>query len=184
MELNIQVNLVRCNEIYKSIESRYEQLANEVANDVFCPHKAHKPSVKDKKEEYFRRIEELRREILDEKDLFQWIEEDDAFKPFRQLLNKLRELEEEVKQKNGYCRIHKQSKNGGCRYCGKGVKHLIEDMDQIHRKIDTSDNIDAAKERYKQKVNAIYKCVKTHRSGVKTEYLSQIKRLYNAIKTL
>ena len=185
VELSIHVDLVRCDEIYKSIESRYKELANEVANDVFCSHKEHKTSLQEKKKEYFRRIEELRSEIENERTLFNWYHQDDAYKPFLQLLDNMQDLEEKVEKINDvYCRTHKQSKNGGCRYCGRGVKSLIEEMDQIHRDIDTSDDIDAAKETYMQKVKAIYNCVKTHRSGVKPENLDQIEKLYNAIKTL
>lgn len=185
VELNIQVDLVRCDEIYKSIESRYKELANEVAKDVFCSHKEHKPSLKDKKDEYLSRIEVLRREILDEKDLFNWREKDDAFKPFRKLLDNLLNLEKQVNEKNDvYCRTHKQSKNGGCQYCGMDVKSLIEAVDQIHIDIATSDDIDAAKERNMKKVKAIYKCVTTHRSEVKHEDSSNIKSLYDAINQL
>lgn len=185
VELNIHVDLVRCDEIYKSIKSSYEQLANEVANDVFCPHKEHKPSLQKKKEGYINRINKLRSEINNEKVLFNWREKDEAFKPFRQLLNNLQELEDQVNErKDGYCRTHKQSK--GCRYCSKDVNSLIEELDKIYREIATSDDddIDAAKEITQKKVDAIYKCVTTHRSGVKTKDLSQIKRLYNAIKEL
>lgn len=183
VELNIHVDLVRCDEIYKSIESRYEQLANEVANDVFCSHIEHKSSVKDKKDEYRTRIEGLRKEIDNEKQLFNWGYQDDAYKPFLQLLGNINELEEQVNErKDGYCRIHKQSK--GCRYCGMDVKSLIDAMEQILQDIDTSDDIDAAKERNKKKVNAIYNCVNTHRSGVNPKHLSQIESLYDDINQL
>lgn len=188
VELNIHVDLVRCDEIYKSIKSRYEQLANEVANDVFCPHKEHKPSLQKKKEGYINRINELKSKIRNEKELFNWSVQDDAYQPFHQLLGNINELEEKVNKKNdGNCRTHKQSKNGGCRYCGRGVESLIDEVEQIYHEIANSansDDIDAAKEITQKKVDAIYKCVTTHRSGVKTKDLSQIERLYNAIKQL
>lgn len=185
VELNIHVDLVRCDEIYKSIERKYEELADDVAKDVFCSHEEHKPSLQKKKEKYIEQITRLKSEIENEKSLFNWGYQEDAFQPFRQLLDNINELEEKVNKRNdGYCRIHKQSKNGGCRYCSRAVKSLIVEMDQILIDIDTSDVIDAAKETYMQKVKAIYNCVKTHRSGVKPEYLDQIERLYNAINTL
>lgn len=183
VKLNIQVDLVRCDEIYKSIESRYKELENEVAKDVFCSHEEHNPSLQDKKQDYLTRIEKLRSEIDNEKILFKWSHQDDAYKPFRQLLANISNLEKQVNERNdGYCRTHKQSKNGGCRYCGRGVDSLIEEVEQIYWEIADRDDIDAAKKRYKKKVDAIYKCVTTHRSGVKPEYLIQIKSLYDAIK--
>lgn len=187
VELSIQVNLVRCNEICKSIESRYKELENEVANDVFCSHKEHKPSLQEKKKEYFTRIEELRSEIRNEKNLFNWVETEDAFKPFRELLDNMQDLEEIVEKINDvYCRTHKQSKNGGCRYCSRDIRSLIEEVGQIYIEIDTSDDdeIDAAKKRYMKKVDAIYNCVTTHRSGVEHIDLSDIRKLYDAIKQL
>ena len=187
VELNIHVDLVRCDEIYKSIESRYKELENEVDKDVFCPHKEHKQSLQEKKKEYFTRIEELRSEIENERTLFNWYHQDDAYKPFLQLLGNMQDLEEKVEKINdAYCRTHKQSKNGGCRYCSRDVRSLIEEVDQIYREIVTSDDdeIDAAKKRNMKKVDAIYKCVTTHRSGVEHIDLSDIWKLYDAIKEL
>lgn len=188
VKLSIHVDLVRCDEIYKSIESRYKELENEVAKDVFCSHEEHKPSLQKKKEGYINRINELKSKIRNEKELFNWSVQDDAYQPFHQLLGNINELEEKVNKKNdGNCRTHKQSKNGGCRYCGRGVESLIDEVEQIYHEIANSansDDIDAAKEITQKKVDAIYKCVTTHRSGVKTKDLSQIERLYNAIKQL
>lgn len=186
VELSIHVDLVRCDEIYKSIESRYKELENEVAKDVFCSHEEHKPSLQKKKEGYINRINELKSKIRNEKELFNWSVQDDAYQPFRQLLDNINKLKVQVdEKKDGYCRTHKQSKNVGCPYCSKDVESLIEVADQIYIDTANSDDIDdAAKERNKKKVNAIYNCVIKHRSGVKSEYISQIETIYDAIKKL
>ena len=191
MELNIEVDLKPSAE-FIATEDKYKDLEKEIGRQLFCTNPKHKTSLEKQKAPYLKKIEDAKAEIDQIIASHNWNEEDGGYIRYTALKAKLDAID--LSSREGDCRKHgKPTTNNGhsCSYCSLSLQQVYHQMDDIYKKIYSSPDRKAAKAKYINQVNALYKCCtdtgcKAHASAWKSggEYKSKIVERYNRISGL
>lgn len=121
---------------YEEIKSTYDDLIAMIEQKRVCPHPNHAVSKQEQIQDIKDRINDLKDEISDIKSEHHWRERDEAYKPYKELLENLDniEIKEEVCSK---CqRINPTSRKHNCAFCSKSPADILSEIEGIYKQLD------------------------------------------------
>lgn len=125
---------------YEQIKSKCDELISDIENNPVCPNKNHPQSRQKQIDNINSRIADLKDEIFDIKSDNHWRERDEAYRPYKELLAQLDEIE--IKEETcRNCRKEKkaptrQSSAHSCSYCSKSPTDILVELQRIYQKLD------------------------------------------------
>ena len=125
-------------DLYSQLEEKYNELMEDLDGKRFCPNRSHKPSLANQEQPFKDRITEMLEEISDLKTEKKWRDRTEAYKPYKELKEKL----EGIRFIERDCGIH--GGGGGvpipthsCNYCNKSLSSVLNALQSAYRKLDT-----------------------------------------------
>lgn len=159
IELDITVELKPSAE-YLGMVDEFNKLKKDVDNAVFCTNKKHRPGVDQQKEPYQKRIDELKAKIDAAISAHGWQESDGGYQRFNAIKEDLAKID--LSKQEGICRTHR---GGGterpkhqCAYCSLSLQQIYHKLDDLYKKIYTSNDRQATKASVMGQVNGLYNC--------------------------
>ena len=194
IELDIEVSMKPSAE-YLGLVNEVETLKKDLENVVFCNARKHNPSVEEQQEPYVKRIEELRNKIDAAISSHGWTPNDGGYKRFTALKEDI-DNNIDLNKHVGTCRTH--SSSGGrtrehqCQYCSLSLQQIYHRLDDLYRRIYTSNDRQSTKASVIGQVNTLYNCCtasdcQRHASQWANGgggYKTRITDLYNRIQGL
>lgn len=178
IELEIVVEL-KVGEEYNQIVKECDNLLNDLKDTMFCTNAKHVPTLDEQKSGFQKRLDSLKEKIDKKLKKYNW-SDDNRNTAYNKLKNKLDSID--LSKKEHDCGKHVvKPKMHSCQYCNTDLKQISYNLDDIYQTIYNSSNKRAEKEKYKAKVNAMYKCAKRRKDWKRSEYKSQIEEFYNKI---
>lgn len=141
--------------VYEGIKQQYDELIAEINNVEICENKKHPQTVEEQEKPYQKKVDDLIDEIETIKDKNNWRERDDAYKPFKNLITQLKNVEfkthdcEKCKVKPIPPYPHHE-----CSYCSWTPESVWSFMDSTYKKLDQGS---MTKNEAKSKVSAVQK---------------------------
>jgi hypothetical protein len=182
IELNIEVELKPSAE-YESVKGEYDHLMTDLAKQGICTNAKHKPSPSKQRENYNKKMEELKERIDGIAARHGWTAGDRGFARYEALKKQLDHIDLTSYERD--CRRHGKTggakvKGGGhsCSYCSLSMQQIYHQLDDLYKRIYNSSDRKAAKASVMGKANALYKCA-SQRKG--NDYKSKITERYNRI---
>ena len=191
IELDIEVVLKPSAE-FVLMNTKCEELLQEISRTGICPNKKHKPSADKQKEDYQNRIDELKSKIDEHISSHGWSSNDAGYRRYAELKSKLDGVEF-VERDCGRHKTTVVSGGGGhkCSYCGLSLQQIYHKLDDLYKKIYSSSDRKATKASVMSQVNALYNCCtdtkcSKHAAQWKKggDYKSKIVERYNRINSL
>ena len=178
VELEIKVEL-KVGEEYYQIVKECDNLLNDLKDTMFCTNAKHVPTLDEQKSGFQKRLDSLKEKIDKKLKKYSW-SDDNRNTAYNKLKNKLDSID--LSKKEHDCGKHViKPKMHSCQYCKSTLKQISYNLDDIYQTIYNSSNKRAEKEKYKAKVNAMYKCAKRRKDWKRSEDKSQIEEFYNKI---
>lgn len=182
LELEIEVEQ-KPDEVYIRLADECDKLIEEINKQSFCNNLKHSPSLEEQEAPYKEKIDSLKSEIDNRIKLKGWMSTDEGYKRYNSLKTKLSDidfasLEKDCGKKHGQGSRNIQS----CKYCNLTPQQIYQKLDDIYKKIYTSNDRKATKESVMADVNLLYSCRKHSASWKKSnDYKSKITDRYNRI---
>ena len=124
---------------FEDIKSRYDELITKIEQNPVCPNRNHPVSRQKQIDEINAKIMDLKDEISDIKSEHRWKERDDAYKPYKEVLMSLDNIE--IKEATcGQCqRDNKpaQRHTHSCNFCSKSPSDILKDLERVYIKLDS-----------------------------------------------
>lgn len=125
---------------FENIKSKCDELIADIEKNPVCPNKNHPVSRQKQIDDINSRIIDLKDEIFDIKSEHRWKERDEAYKPYKELLATL----DNIEIKEATCpkcqRDRKsptrQSAAHSCGYCSKSPTSVLVELQRIYQKLD------------------------------------------------
>ncbi len=189
IQLDIEAELKPSAE-YVRMNTQCEQLIREIERTGVCPNKSHRTSVDKQKEEYQKKIDDLKSKIDAIISSHGWNDGDNGARRYRELKSKLDNVE--IAERD--CGRHKAIGGGGghkCTYCGWSLQQIYHKLDDLYKKVYSSGDRKAAKAGVMAQVNALYNCCTDARCSKHSaqwkkggDYKNKIVERYNRINSL
>ncbi len=193
IELDIEVSMKPSAE-YLGLQKDIETLKKDVNNAVFCTHRNHRQSVEQQQEPYKKRIDDLKAKIDAAISQHGWSASDGGYQRYAALKDDI-DKNIDLNKHLGTCRQHR---GGGtpaghqCSYCSLSLQQIYHKLDDLYKKIYSSNDRQATKASVMGQVNALYNCCTAadcakHASQWRSGgggYKSRIQERYNRIQGL
>lgn len=140
--LNITFNIPdKTDDTYEVIKKRCDEIVSKVENEPVCPDRKHPVSLEEQIRLIQDEIDSLKDEIADIKSENRWKERDEAYKPYKEQLARLNDLEirKEVcekcsrKPKSTGTRVTNTHK---CAYCSKSPSEILLMLQRTYQELD------------------------------------------------
>lgn len=186
IELDIEAALKPSAE-YVNMNTQCEQLIREIERTGVCPNKSHRTSVDKQREDYMKRINALKEKIDGIISSHGWNENDGGYRRFNELKSKLDGIQ--IPERD--CGRHKAVVGHSCSYCNLSLQQIYHKLDDLYKKIYSSNNRKATKDAVISQVRALYNCCtdakcSKHASQWRKggDYKNKIVERYNRINSL
>ncbi len=190
IELNIEVEL-KPSEEYVKISSECDELVQTISRKGICTNRKHKQSADRQREDYQKKIDALKDKIDNLISSHGWNSNDAGYRRYEALKSKLDGVEFEERD----CGKHKSSGGSGgghkCSYCGWSLQQIYHKLDDLYKKIYSSNDRKGTKASVMGQVNALYNCCTDSRCSKHAaqwkqggDYKSKIVERYNRINSL
>ncbi|MCR4808429.1 MAG: hypothetical protein K5896_01045 [Prevotella sp.] len=191
IELDITVELKPSAE-YLGLLDEYKKLKKDVDNAVFCTNKKHRPGVEGQKEPYQKRMDELTAKIDAAISAHGWSANDGGYQRFNAIKEDITKID--LSKQEGICRTHRPNQDRPkhqCGYCSLSLQQIYHKLDDLYKKIYTSNDRAATKASVMGQVNGLYNCCvdpncEKHASAWSNggDYKNKIIERYNRIQGL
>lgn len=191
IELDITVELKPSAE-YLGLLDEYKKLKKDVDNAVFCTNKKHRPGVEGQKEPYQKRMDELTAKIDAAISAHGWSANDGGYQRFNAIKEDISKID--LSKQEGICRTHRPNQDRPkhqCGYCSLSLQQIYHKLDDLYKKIYTSNDRAATKASVMGQVNGLYNCCvdpncEKHASAWSNggDYKNKIIERYNRIQGL
>lgn len=183
IELNIEVEFKPSAE-YVSIKSNVDNLIADLTKNGICNNSRHKPSLAKQRENYTKKIDELKEKIDRIVDKHGWTASDNGYARYGVIKRQLDDIDLSSYERD--CRRHgkavvKSTGGHNCSYCSLSMQQIYHQLDDLYKRIYNSSDRKAAKASVIGKANALYKCA-SQRKG--NDYKSKISERYNRISKM
>ncbi len=188
IELIIETELKPSAE-YTELSSKCEQLVSEISRNGICTNRSHRTSAAKQKENYQKRIDDLKGKIDELISSHGWNNGDTGYRKYTELKSKLDGVEFDERD----CGRHKTAVASGhkCNYCGLSLQQIYHKLDDLYKKIYSSSDRKATKASVMGQVNSLYNCCTDPKCGKHAaqwkkggDYKSKIMERYNRINSL
>lgn len=127
-------------DIYESIKQKYEEIIESIDNVTICTNKRHRSSAEQQKKPYKDKIDSLIYEINVIKDKYNLVEEDEIYKPYKEIVANLNKVE----FKTNTCDKCKSNPNPNpnpvpnhhCKYCKMTSESVFKKMVSTYKQLD------------------------------------------------
>lgn len=128
----------RTDATFENIKSKCDELITEIENNPVCPNKKHPVAKQEQIDKINARIADLKDEIFDIKSEHRWKERDEAYKPYKELIANLDNIE--IKEEDcADCRNKKPNRTSvahNCEYCSTSPTGILIELQRVYQKLD------------------------------------------------
>ena len=155
IELDIEAELKPSAE-FVDMSKRCDDLLKEIESNPICTNKNHKPSADKQREALQAKIDGLKSEIDGIISKHAWASNDNGYRRF----NDLKEKFANVQFAERDCGRHGSKPKAGhqCSYCSLSLQQIYHKLDDLYKKIYTSNDRQATKASVMGQVNGLYNC--------------------------